>query len=100
MFLLFDINEVIIIEIFGGCEILQNIYPVSDEALGIEIIGKIDIFTFILHIFKEFIVIKSGIVGAVKILFAYPQGIFSLSDKDIKGQTGMPQRSIRTQDIL
>ena len=77
MLFLLDVYEGIVVEILGGGEVLQYVYPVGDEAFSIEIIGQIDVFTLILDVLKQLIVVESGIVGAVEIL-SDTEGILSL----------------------
>ena len=100
MLFLLDVYEEIVIEVLGGGEVFQNVYPVGDEALCVKVVWQIDEFYFALYILKQLVVFKCGIVCAVKITLGNSQRVLSFLCKHFKRQAGVTYSGIGAQDIL
>ena len=87
IFLLFlNIDKCIVVEVFGRREILEYIYPVGDEALCAVIVRKVDIFSVVLDMLEQFVVIESGIISGIQVTFRYIKRLAGLDHQHIEGQ--------------
>ena len=100
MLLLLDVDENVIIEVLGGGEILQYMYPVRNEALRVEIVWKVDEFHLIPDVLEKLVIVKRGIVCGVEVTFGYAQGVLGLFCQHLQRQAGVAYAAVCAEYVL